>query len=179
MKPMPLEQKVELERVLNLPKKDPNELPDTLGELALLALDDAEIIKRNPLYTIDMETWHAPSATDDVCKVCLAGCVIAQTMQRPRLNEYDPEEFSFDLKHKLFALDNFRCAAFTEAEWYVRCSKTLDPIKCKTGKMPSYDQQKMLVGLHFKAAKTYDPNVGHFGWDNMRNVARELIKHGL
>ena len=58
--------------------------PQTLSSLIRLAIDDARKLNRNvyaPLYS----AWHAPDDTQSpqVCNICLAGAVIAGTLQAP------------------------------------------------------------------------------------------------
>ena len=59
------------------------ELPDKLSDLLEVALDDFEKVTKHPQVVVDMGYWCR--ATDGirshkVCKVCLAGAVIANRM---------------------------------------------------------------------------------------------------
>ena len=90
-------------------------LPKTPSALIRAALRDLRACEADDRYVVDMDEWHGP-ATDDrgkeVCKVSLAGAVMAQTLGLPR------EQFIYcadlDLQHSrrvkdgLHALDCFQ-----------------------------------------------------------------------
>lgn len=52
-------------------------LPSELLEVALL---DLETCERSPGYEINMGIWHEYNAVSEQCYVCLAGAVMAQSM---------------------------------------------------------------------------------------------------
>lgn len=56
--------------------------PTTLSALLRMAMDDYYVIKETPGYVIDMRRWH--KWKDDICYVCLAGCVMANTLKLAR-----------------------------------------------------------------------------------------------
>lgn len=84
-------------------------LPDTFSGLIKLALDDLKIAEQSSKYKINMNTWF--KRNDGVCQVCLAGCVLAISLE----GEGGPFEVvdiisdcdEFICK-KLFALDEIR-----------------------------------------------------------------------
>jgi hypothetical protein len=51
------------------------------SELLELAMNDLEKCEADPRYEISMESWHDPNG--EICKVCLAGAVMAQTCGLP------------------------------------------------------------------------------------------------
>lgn len=55
--------------------------PDKLSDLIRLALDDLRKCEENPQYTINMHVWYHHSPDNNRCMVCLAGSVMAQTLQ--------------------------------------------------------------------------------------------------
>ena len=56
-------------------------LPNKLSDLITVALADLTQIEAMPeTYTVDMTTYHRPE--NGVCHVCLAGAVIARTLDR-------------------------------------------------------------------------------------------------
>lgn len=60
----------------------PVTLPDKPSALIRLALADLAKCERSPKYKINMAWWlKGPDAADTVCKVCLAGAVMAQTLR--------------------------------------------------------------------------------------------------
>ena len=82
-------------------------LPDKLSDLLELALDDLEKIEKNPRYGITMSAWHEP-LPDGICHVCLAGAVMAQTLEVPHNSDITPSLFPDTLSRKLNALDFLR-----------------------------------------------------------------------
>lgn len=96
---------------------DANEkLPDTMHELLALALDDLEKCTEDPEhYDLDMDEWHNPSeARGGPCRVCMAGAIMAQTLQVSHLeycSPYDvcgPFEDHNSVTDKLFAINDMR-----------------------------------------------------------------------
>ncbi|MGI9476489.1 MAG: hypothetical protein ACR2PI_07280 [Hyphomicrobiaceae bacterium] len=92
------------------------------------AVDDLEAAERSPHYAIDMDTWHAPDNTSNICYVCFAGAVMANRHAiRPDqiyVGPFDadsPNEYAADQRwDDLFsALDEFRTG-------YVEAFLTMD-----------------------------------------------------
>lgn len=57
-------------------------LPDKLSDLLELAIDDVAKCSRDSRYEIDMGMWHQPQSNGS-CLVCMAGAVMAKTMEVP------------------------------------------------------------------------------------------------
>ena len=58
-----------------------SKLPTRPSELIKLALSDLEKCEVDgEFYRVDMGRWHVFDETDNVCYVCLAGSVMAQTL---------------------------------------------------------------------------------------------------
>lgn len=55
--------------------------PTKLSDLIQLALDDIDAIEKDPRYVVDMNWWHMPM--DVACHVCLAGAVMARSLEVP------------------------------------------------------------------------------------------------
>lgn len=87
-------------------------LPDKPSELIRLALADLALCAADPNYRIDMGQWHMPE--DGVCQVCLAGAVMAKTLNASRADYLCPEDFPENRK-KIKALDDFRDGLVCEA----------------------------------------------------------------
>ena len=85
------------------------QLPDRPSELLRLAVNDLEKAERSPKYEIEMGHWHFP-LDDDLCTVCMAGAVMAFTLDVPHDEEYAvlSRSFDADTRGKLHALDDFR-----------------------------------------------------------------------
>lgn len=97
-------------------------LPKKPSALILLALNDLAKAERTKGYEINMGDWHvaadtAPrydpetckvTAPDDDCYVCLAGSVMAFSLNVPRSVELTPGDFSTDVQNALYAVNDFR-----------------------------------------------------------------------
>lgn len=90
--------------------KDTVRLPDKPSELIMLALKDLNLVRGDDRYKIDMICWHVKYRTEEVCRVCLAGSVMAKTLHATIEDDAGirPEFYETDTKCKLEALDNFR-----------------------------------------------------------------------
>ena len=81
-------------------------LPNKASDLIYLALHDLELCEKNSKYKIDMGRWHR-FRDDNLCYVCLAGSVIAQTLKYPILKTVLPSQL-INYEKKLIALEKFR-----------------------------------------------------------------------
>jgi hypothetical protein len=83
--------------------------PSTHSALIRLAVHDLEKVERDKRYEIDMRAWHAPGTPDNnVCYVCFAGSVMANSLNAP-LNEYrSPNQFSDKWYRAFIFLNNIR-----------------------------------------------------------------------
>ena len=85
-------------------------LPDMPRELIHLAIDDLEKTEGDGRYTIGMHSWHTP--VKDNCRVCLAGAVMAQTLNADPGHLHYPcdyqNEHDTTISYRLEALDEFR-----------------------------------------------------------------------
>jgi hypothetical protein len=59
-------------------------LPEKLSELLTTAINDLEACEAAEGYTIDMGVWHQWDGGHETCAVCLAGAVMAQTLEFPQ-----------------------------------------------------------------------------------------------
>ena len=83
-----------------------NTLPDKPSELINVALADLAKVEQSKKYEVDMDTWHDPSA--GICYVCLAGAVMAKSLQASPDKSLLPSMHNGGLSGKLSALDEFR-----------------------------------------------------------------------
>ena len=81
-------------------------LPNKPSELIHLALEDLEKAERSPKYKINMDDWHSPISSTR-CEVCLAGAVMAGTMECDIGEFMGPSEFG-QSRAKLSSLEYFR-----------------------------------------------------------------------
>ncbi len=80
-------------------------LPNKASDLIDLALHDLELCERNSKYKINMQNWHKLK-DDNLCHVCLAGSVIAQTLKYPMKTVLPCHIINYELE--LLTLDRFR-----------------------------------------------------------------------
>lgn len=77
-------------------------LPDKLSDLILVALDDLEKVENDERYTVNMDWWHR---SGDTCLVCLAGSVMAKSLDvSPDCTRF-PNDFDDKTEAKLDALN--------------------------------------------------------------------------
>ena len=87
-----------------------SKLPDQPSALIRAALADLQKCIDDPIYKIDMKTWHKPVDNGKHCSVCLAGSVLAQTFKVPPSESIPAIRHFVDCNEldKLEALDYFR-----------------------------------------------------------------------
>lgn len=81
------------------------------SEIILMALDDLELVEKDPRYDIDMNYYHYQVQRGKAtCAVCFAGAVIAKTLEQP----IDKDLVASDLTNnraimkRIYALNAFR-----------------------------------------------------------------------
>lgn len=79
-------------------------LPDKPSELIRLAVADLKRSEADPCYRIEFGTWHDVTPSK-ICVVCLAGAVMAFSLDVPQLTTTSPQHFRPDIRAKLSALD--------------------------------------------------------------------------
>jgi hypothetical protein len=105
-------------------------LPDKMSELLQIALNDLNTIKSDDTYVVDFKSYHTPD--DRKCRVCLAGCVIAITLNMDKSRDAHPSGYDRDTAHKLefisaVALQNLGFAA----KWYFKTGLSHEEIDYK------------------------------------------------
>jgi hypothetical protein len=83
-------------------------LPDKPSELLLVALADLEAVEQDKRYVVNMRVWHEANGQ---CAVCLAGSVMAKTLNVSPVDSVIPDVFDVDAYDKLLTLDDFRCGS--------------------------------------------------------------------
>jgi len=82
------------------------------SKLIRLALNDLAKVERSKSYSIYMGAWHTPIGPN--CAVCLAGAVMAKTLETPISNEVGPLSFDVRTRYALEAIDDFRCGSVAD-----------------------------------------------------------------
>jgi hypothetical protein len=94
-------------------------LPDKLSDLLELAVNDCKKLKKTPGYILNMGTWHEPvrgaGKRKPVCRVCMAGAIMACELGIPRNHESRPDDFDPEDCSKLGAIDEMRNGHFDQA----------------------------------------------------------------
>lgn len=92
-------------------------LPTNPAELIRLAVRDLEAAEKDSRYEVNMGIWHTPKGLygfeGDKCLVCLAGCVIAKSLDADLEEWVCPEDYEEDCP-ALLALDCARRGAWKE-----------------------------------------------------------------
>lgn len=81
------------------------DLPRHPGDLLRLAIKDLQLCQRSQGYKIDMAIWHRLQP-DGLCHVCLAGAVVAKSLQQP-IGAYE-QNIGLHNTMCMFAIDHFR-----------------------------------------------------------------------
>lgn len=100
--------------LFKMPRK--NKLPDTLSALIRVAVKDMDLVKADPHYVLDMNAWHEPAV--DVCHVCMAGSVIAKTLNGLIQESISPRDFMSATTRKLICLNAIRRGGLIAA-WHM------------------------------------------------------------
>ena len=90
------------------------QLPRLPSDLIDVALHDLYRAEKDPLYEIDMNTWHSWNINEfddepvSKCEICLAGAVIAGSLKADLETELTPDCYAPATAKKLNSLDYFR-----------------------------------------------------------------------
>ena len=79
------------------------------SELLRCALTDLMRCNNDPLYNIEMGSWHSPhTGGSNQCDVCLAGSVMAQSLGANAVHWLMPANYKGEVQAPLLALDSMR-----------------------------------------------------------------------
>ena len=117
-------------------------LPDKLSELIRLAVADCKLVEQDPRYELDMMEWHNPSKFGGSCEVCMAGAIMAKTLEAPIEVAFTASSgrHSDDEADKLLAIDEIRGGNFETAltTLSINCDEHLNEID----KLENYVQDR-------------------------------------
>jgi len=133
------------------------QLPKKLSDLIELALGDLIKCERSPKYKIDMGNWHHPRL--DKCFICLAGAIIAQSLNVDVKTDYYPSDFNDFTERRLNALNFLRGGNVGFA-------------------YSTLDERRKLTHFLDRSIISYEDNPGKFK-RQMRKLARDLREAGL
>lgn len=101
------------------------QLPAVVSELIELALNDLELVEEDERYVVNMERWHEPELTG-VCAVCLAGAVMASTLNTAPDKASTPHHYCAEDSRRLLALDYVRTANWSAL---LAATVSLEPVE--------------------------------------------------
>ena len=87
------------------------------SELIRVAINDLKLCEADPRYAISMGEWHKPGYFK--CSVCLAGAVMAQTLNAPLTSEVKPIDFDGHTYDVLTAVDLLRTGQVEQALYLI------------------------------------------------------------
>jgi hypothetical protein len=99
-----------------------------MSELLTIALNDLEKVEKDPIYQVRMDVWHQGIGRyGDQCAVCLAGAVLAKTLEvDPSLNASPGRMGSVDNVDQLLAIDKLRSGGVSLAASRLRLTCSID-----------------------------------------------------
>jgi hypothetical protein len=143
-------------------------LPDKPSELIRLAIGDLCKVEKNPIYRINMNVWHSPNYKDMICEVCLAGAVMAGSLDANPSFLTSPLDYCEpSIYCKLQALDKFRRGTFLEGVSYLE----------RAGAISSDERVKLEELLGAKPHERHEENSAQFKSD-MLALANFFESHG-
>lgn len=86
-------------------------LPDKLSDLLWLAISDLRACAGDDNYRIAMCNWHV--SFSDACYVCMAGSIMANSLQCDIQRNFAPDNFTLDTRAKLYAVNCMRKGNFS------------------------------------------------------------------
>lgn len=82
-------------------------LPSIPSQLIRLAIKDLKLVEQDNNYEVNMGYWHSGTNNREQCQVCLAGSVMAKTLETPSSSPWFPEKTGENY-YSIAALDRFR-----------------------------------------------------------------------
>lgn len=109
---------------------------DKISWVLRTAADDLEELANDGRYTIDMDIYHN-KYSDGMCHICMAGAVMAGTLECNIDDDMFPQHFTDEIRKALRALDVFRDGAIEDA--FSKINGTESIYFCFEDKFGSYD----------------------------------------
>ena len=156
--------------------------PGTLHELLALAIEDCRKIAVDPRYEFHMGVWHTPDDEGDgACGVCMAGAIMACTLQVDPGVEMIPERCG-DAKwdNALLATNLMRAGMFDRAlnmlktryvEFETRCGEFRATQELREYYNQVQDELDIILSVEPNEEAT---EIWFNGWDRVVAKAKEL-----
>ena len=117
------------------------------SELIRTAVTDLAECELDPQYLIDMDVWHSPSVClYGECRVCLAGAVMAKTLNAPSNCSFSPYHTDLRSSNALNAIDSFREGEIDSALLWLGLDIRVIGID-EWREMPRYDEQPAIFKI--------------------------------
>lgn len=147
-------------------------LPEKPSALLRVALADMKLCEADPKFSIDMNVWFAPE--NQICKVCLAGSVMAQTLKTEISEFLCPTDFEYDYTKSLMGLNQLRTGQIASAMKFLNAYEIW---KASDFKNPlemffSYEEE---IYQYINSEATDRPRF----YADMESLAQELERIGL
>ena len=82
----------------------------SLSELLTVVVADLKAVLSNPKYKLNVKVWHGKEYDSDVCSVCVAGSVMAGTLQSEADLDLSPPCFDRPTTDRLLLINQIRRA---------------------------------------------------------------------
>ncbi|MCY4430445.1 MAG: hypothetical protein OXC11_08645 [Rhodospirillales bacterium] len=154
-------------------------LPGDLSGLLRVAIADMEGLDRDR-YQPNSGDWHEPSAGAKYCRVCLAGGVMAGTMQVPHGASVTPAEATgrdHDTHNRLQALDDLRSGDVWAAAFSLTGGYHRNGDMAAFAASPEAEKADALICLHpelLNRVRARRRFIGWREWDELRPIFAEL-----
>ncbi len=107
-------------------------LPNDLIGLLEVVIKDVKACEDDPKYALQPLFWHYPNKEGDLCLVCIAGAVMAQSLHCDFLTKRFPGCFSHRVQKKLEIINDLRQGTWdfsfgAEPEWWEELAATGKP----------------------------------------------------
>lgn len=139
-------------------------LPGCLCMLLRVAVADGMKIERTKGYVLDMSVWHRANG---VCRVCMAGAVMAVSLGIPRNKGALPSEMGSKVQQHLYAINDMRAGWFDAA--YGSLHGKIFPRELR----PAAQAARSLVINRFSLSRSRAP------WETYLEAANVLEAAGL
>lgn len=142
-------------------------LPRKMSELLRLAVKDAQTCEADPRYRLSMDDWHRYRDSSSQCHVCMAGAVMAQSLEVGLETSTMPHELGCDKHEILTAIDRMRIGAMRVAANMLQSS------------VDSPQKIRAMESASLAILDAWRPSLQRASWDAYLRAAEILEGAGL
>ena len=127
-------------------------LPTTPSALLRTAMADLKSVEADPRYYVNMGVWHEMSPRTGLCHVCLAGAVMAKSLNFSPTEDIQPAGFNDTVYAQLHALNALRLGEINFALHHL----DIEPPKALPVRIgvSSYEQNRLQFHADMEALAT-------------------------